>query len=66
MSVAGSATADRQCAPCTQDVTFSAGNNGDACAAVTQCTSGEYETAKPTLSSDRTCKTHSAACPAGH
>jgi hypothetical protein len=64
-SNAGSATVNRQCAACTEDATFSTANSGDACSAVTVCTANEYETAKPTLSSDRTCKTHSARCPQG-
>ena len=64
-SVAGSPTANRECTPCADGATFSAINDGDACAPVLECAMTEYETSSPTRSSDRRCATHSASCPDG-
>jgi hypothetical protein len=56
MSVAGSAVADRQCAACQAGATFSATNDGTACAAVSApCAAGFHTTAAATASSDLQC-----------
>ena len=64
---AGSATANRVCEACVSGAqgTWSGTNDGAACAPLTVCKQGEWESTKPTVSSDRGCSTHLAACPQG-
>jgi hypothetical protein len=57
-----SASVDRTCGPCKLGTSFSGTDDGLPCQATDVCDDDEYENVAATLSSDRTCATHAAAC----
>ena len=59
VSVAGSATSDVTCAPCTLGSTYSSvSSSTEACEPVGDCAQGQYEVLVPTLVKPRDCASH--------